>query len=464
MRPTIALVGRPNVGKSTLFNQLTRTRDALVASVPGLTRDRNYGLATLAGRACWIVDTGGLEGGDPKLAAPIAGQTRLAVEAADAIVLLTDARDGLTTADEIIAGQLKKSGKPLILVVNKIDGLDPEQVAAEFHALGIAPLISTAAAHGRGLSALIEALASRLPEPDTEPPAAPEDAGGIRIALIGRPNVGKSTLLNRLVGEQRVLTSPEPGTTRDSIAVPFERDGQRYVIVDTAGIRRRARIREAVEKFSVVKSMQAIEAAQVTVAVLDARQGIAEQDASLLGLVVESGRALVIAVNKWDGLSADEKQRTRREWARRLSFVEYAERHTISALHGTGLGRLMDAVWRAYRASMIDVPTPELTRLLERAVADHQPPLVAGRRIRLRYAHQGGSNPPLFVIHGNQTAKLPTAYKRYLMNFFREALALTGTPVRLIFKTGANPYADKKRSSPTMRASRMKKRAVRPAP
>jgi GTP-binding protein len=283
---------------------------------------------------------------------------------------------------------------------------------------------------------------------------------GIRIALVGRPNVGKSTLANRLLGEQRVLTSPKPGTTRDSIAMPFERGGYRYMLIDTAGIRRRSRIKEVVEKFSVVKSMQAIEAAHVVIAVLDARQGIAEQDASLLGLILESGRALVIAVNKWDGLSHYDKNRARRELDRRLSFVEFAAQHPISALHGSGVGKLMDSVQQAYCSSILSVPTPELTRLLEGAVKDHQPPQISGRRIRLRYAHQGGSNPPTFVIHGNQTAKLPTAYKRYLMNYFRKALTLTGTPVRLVFKTGENPYAGhaappaKRRNERPRRASR----------
>jgi GTPase len=458
MKPTIALVGRPNVGKSTLFNQLTRTRDALVANAPGLTRDRIYGLARLADRACWVIDTGGLEGGDEPLTRRIARQTQLAMDASDVVVLLVDARAGLTTGDEAIARELKRAGKPVLLAVNKIDGLNAEQAGAEFYALGVTPLIFVAAAHGRGLAMLVDAIVTRLPDRNDLATEAEDDAG-IRVALIGRPNVGKSTLLNRLIGEERVLTSSEPGTTRDSVAVPFQRGGQRYVLVDTAGMRRRGRITEAVEKLSIVKSLQAIDAAQVVIAVLDAKQGIAEQDASLLGLVLESGRALVIAVNKWDGLDQDDKQRVRRELDRRLAFVEYAERHPISALQGTGVGSLMNAVRHAYRSAMTDVPTAKLTRLLEKAVAQHQPPQIVGRRIRLRYAHQGGANPPRFVIHGNQTGKLPVAYQRYLMNFFRTALRLNGTPVRLAFKTGENPYVPQGRR-PTRKN---KKRTARPA-
>jgi GTPase len=459
MRPIIVLVGRQNVGKSTLFNQLTRSRDALVADVPGLTRDRNYGVAWLGRRQCWVIDTGGLGGGVDTLEASAAEQTQLAIEAADVVVLVMDAREGLTVADELIARQLKKSGKPLLAVINKVDGMDAEQASAEFYSLGIAPMVSIAAAHGRGLVELSASITEYL---SAEGAATDELdlATGIRIALVGRPNVGKSTLANRLLGEQRVLTAPEPGTTRDSIAMPYERGGYRYTLIDTAGVRRRSRIKEAVEQFTVVKSMQAIEKAHVVIAVLDARQGIAEQDASLLGLILESGRALVIAVNKWDGLSHYDKNRARRELDRRLSFVEFAERHPISALHGSGVGKLMDSVQQAYCSSVLSVSTPELTRLLEKAVKDHQPPQISGRRIRLRYAHQGGSSPPTFVIHGNQTAKLPTAYKRYLMNYFRNALTLTGTPVRLVFKTGENPYASheappaKRRNERPRRASR----------
>jgi GTP-binding protein len=455
VRPTIALVGRPNVGKSTLFNQLTRSRDALVADIAGLTRDRNYGLASMGARHCWVIDTGGLEGSDKTLDEAITRQTQFAIDAAHVVVLLADARDGLTASDEIIAKQLKKAGKPLVLALNKIDGLDSELASAEFHRLGIAPLLPIAAAHGRGLTPLTDAITTLLPADESRDEL--DAYAGIRVAFIGRPNVGKSTLINRLVGEQRVLTSPEPGTTRDSIAVSFERDGQSYVLLDTAGIRRRSRIRESLERFSVVKSLQAVDAAHVVVAVLDAKQGIGDQDASLVGLVLEAGRALVVAVNKWDGLAEGDKNRARRELDRRLTFVEFAERHMISALHGSGVGKLMGAVRRAYRSAKVDVPTNELTRLLGTAVHNHQPPQISGRRIRLRYAHQGGSCPPTFVIHGNQTAKLPDAYRRYLANYFRKALGLTGTPLRLVFKTGANPYAGRQ-SVPRQRPERGAKR------
>jgi GTPase len=457
MRPTIALVGRPNVGKSTLFNQLTRTRNALVSDVPGLTRDRNYGLAQLRGRQCWVIDTGGLEGVNDMLDATIASQTQLAIEAADAVVLLVDARKGLTAADEIIARRLKKSGRSLVVAVNKVDGEDPTQVCVDFYGLGIPLLFPISAAYGRGLSPLTNALKKLLPGDGADEVYELDQGKCIRVALIGRPNVGKSTLVNRLLGEERVLTSPAAGTTRDSIAVPFERNGQPYVLIDTAGVRRRSRIAETVEKFSVVKSLQSVESAHVVIAVLDAKQGIAEQDAALLGLVLEAGRALVIAINKWDGLSQYDKNSVRRELDRRLTFVVFAEQLTISALCGSGVGKLMGAVKRAYRSMMVSVSTSELTRLLELAIANHQPPLVAGRRIRLRYAHQGGVNPPTFVIHGNQTAKLPDAYKRYLINYFREALGLTGAPVRLVFKTGENPYARPGRP-PAKRCTRITRR------
>jgi GTP-binding protein len=451
LKPTIALVGRPNVGKSTLFNQLTRSRDALVADVPGLTRDRNYGLASLGARECWVVDTGGLEAGNEPFDAAIARQTQLAIDEAHVIVFVVDARDGLTAADENVASLLKKAGKPVLLAVNKVDGMDSAQASAEFHRLGIRTLLPIAAAHRHGVAELVDTILESLPAADPAEAAELEAHAGIRVAVVGRPNVGKSTLVNRLVGEQRVLTSPEPGTTRDTIAVPFERDGQRYVLIDTAGVRRRSRIHETVERFTVIKSLQAIDAAQVVICVLDARQGIAEQDASLLGLVLEAGHALVIAVNKWDGLADDDKTSVRRELDRRLSFVAFAERPPLSALHGSGIGKLMAAVARAYRSAMVDVPTSELTRLLQQAVQSHQPPQIAGRRIRLRYAHQGGANPPTFIIHGNQTRRLPDAYKRYLMNYFREALDLTGTPIRLFFKTGENPFADRR---PVRRQSR----------
>ncbi|MCG6869568.1 MAG: ribosome biogenesis GTPase Der [Gammaproteobacteria bacterium] len=460
MNPVIALVGRPNVGKSTLFNVLTRSRDALVADFPGLTRDRKYGTGRIGGREYLVVDTGGLVGGDESLDALMAEQTEIALREADAIVLLVDAREGLTGTDQTVARSLRRHGKPVFLAANKTDGLDPEQAGAEFHALGISPLFFIAAAHGRGVRSMIQRVLDELPDAVEQGPAPGESEGGIRVAFLGRPNVGKSTLINRLLGEVRLLTFDRPGTTRDSIAVPLERDGEHYTLIDTAGVRRRGRVTEAIEKFSVVKSLQAAESANVVVMVLDARQGIAEQDATLLGLVLEMGRALVIAINKWDGLDADTRRQIRSEIDRRLSFLDFARVLEISALYGSGVGAVLPAVRSAYRSASRRASASELTRLLERAVAAHQPPLVRGRRIKLRYAHQGGSNPPTIVIHGNQTDRLPGAYRRYLMNHFRKGLQVSGTPVRLEFRTGENPYAGR-RNKLTPRQQRKRVRMLR---
>lgn len=442
MLPVIALVGRPNVGKSTLFNQLTRTREALVADFPGLTRDRKYGRGKVGQTPYLVVDTGGLSGQDEGIDELMARQTLLAIEEADALVFLVDARDGLTPTDQDIAAQLRRHGKPIVLVLNKTDGMDAQQAAAEFHGLGLGLPMAIAAAHGRGVAAMMEQVLAVLPAVADEPGPAAEE--GTKVAVIGRPNVGKSTLINRFLGEERVLAFDLPGTTRDSVFIPFERRGKRYTLIDTAGVRRRSRVRDAVEKFSIIKAMQAIEAANVVVMVLDARQGVSEQDATILGHVLDSGRALLVAVNKWDGLAREDKERVRRELDIKLTFLDFAERHFISALHGTGVGTLLDAVDRAYASAMRDLSTPELTRILEQAVAAHQPPLVRGRRIKLRYAHQGGRNPPLIVVHGNQTEAVPDGYRRYLINAFRKALKLSGTPVRVEFKGGANPYAGRK--------------------
>ena len=495
MSGVIALVGRPNVGKSTLFNALTQSRDALVADLPGLTRDRRYGLARLetppagAGQDGVVIDTGGLslevltaEGLNPApdaLVQAIIQQTAHALEEADVILLLVDARDGLLPDDEAIARTLRRYAKPVVLAVNKIDGVDKAQAHAEFARLGFADIYFIAAKRAIGLAKLkvrlcelISPLAvvqppavAQPPDPDgdtvrddaLEGPAAP-----IRVAFIGRPNVGKSTLVNRLLGETRLTVADQPGTTRDSITVPFTHNGLPYLLIDTAGIRRRARVREAVEKFSVIKSLEAVQAAHVVVLMIDAREGVTEQDATLAGLVLEAGRALVLALNKWDGLSPEHKAQVRRELDFRLSFVNFVEIQFISALHGSGVGLLMQAVSRAWQAATVDVPTAELTRLLEQAVTRNPPPMIHRRRIKLRYAHQGGVSPPLFVIHGNQTAHLPTAYRRYLVNFFREQLRLTGTPVRLEFKTGENPYAGR-RNTLTPSQQRHRKRLVRHA-
>ncbi len=443
MKPVIALVGRPNVGKSTLFNRLTRSRDALVADQPGLTRDRQFGEGRMGERPYIVVDTGGLSGEDRGLDGLMARQSWQAVEESDAILFLVDARDGLTAEDENIAARLRSTGKPVWLVVNKVDGLDPDVVAAEFHALGLGEPWPIAAAHGRGVRQLIDAVLDALPSPEGR--SEEEEAEqGIRIAIVGRPNVGKSTLVNRILGEERVVAWDMPGTTRDSIYLPFERDGQRYTLIDTAGIRRRSRVKEAIEKFSVIKAMQAIEDAHVVIMLLDAREGISEQDATLFGFILDSGRALVIAVNKWDGLDADQKARIRRELEVKLPFVNFARLHTISALHGSGVGDLFASVQKAYASAMRDLPTHRLTEILESLVQAHPPPVVKGRRIKLRYAHQGGRNPPLIVIHGTQTEAVPDAYRRYLINGFRKALRLEGTPIRIEFKSGKNPYAGRR--------------------
>lgn len=440
--PVIALIGRPNVGKSTLFNHLTRTRDALVADMPGLTRDRQYGFGKVGPRPYILVDTGGLSGNADGIDGAVARQTLHALAEADAVLFMVDARTGLTAADEVIAGQLRRSGKPVWLLVNKAEGMDADVVAVDFHALGLGEPVAISAAHGDRISPLMDAVFEDLPR--AEDTGASVAVDGVRIAIVGRPNVGKSTLVNRLLGEDRVLAFDEPGTTRDSIAIPFEREGERYTLVDTAGIRRKSRVDEVVEKFSIIKTLQAMERANVVIAVLDARSGIVEQDASLLGLIIDRGRALVIAVNKWDGLSADDRDQVRHELTLKLPFLDFARVHFISALHGSGLSELFTSVQSAWLAASRELSTPQLTRELERAVAAHQPPLVRGRRIKLRYAHQGGRNPPVIVVHGNQAESLPESYKRYLANRFREVFDLYGTPVRFELRSGKNPFAGKR--------------------
>ncbi len=458
--PVIALVGRPNVGKSTLFNVLTRSRDALVADEPGLTRDRQYGRGQLGQRPFLVVDTGGLSDDRGGIHSLVTRQAWVALEEADAALFLVDARSGVTAADENIAERLRGSGKRIHLVVNKTDGLDQEIASADFHHLGLTPLWPISASHKRGIRELLRKVLDELPW-------GPEDGGdskpaAISIAIVGRPNVGKSTLVNRMLGEERVLAFDRPGTTRDSIFVPFEKGGKAYVLIDTAGIRRRARVSAGLEKFSVIKALQAMENANVVIMVLDARDGVTDQDAHLLGYVLEAGRALVIAANKWDGLEATQRQRVRDEFARRIGFIDFAPVRFISALHGSGVGGLFSVIDHAWESASRRLATSALTRVLEDAVAAHPPPVVRGRRIKLRYAHQGGQNPPIVVIHGSQTEAVPDSYGRYLAKTFRQAFQLDGTPVKVEFRTGGNPY-EGRRNRLTPRQHKRRKRLIRHA-
>ena len=462
MLPVIALVGRPNVGKSTLFNRLTRSRDAIVADYPGLTRDRQYGFGRLGPIPYLVIDTGGVAGGEQGIEEIMVSQSVRALQEADVALVMVDGRAGVTAADEHVASLARKHAKKTWLIVNKSEGLDPAIAASEFHALGLGDPIAISAAHGDHIAAMMDAVLAGFDaagadegEDDDE-----DEDRALAIAIVGRPNVGKSTLAHRLLGEDRMVVYDQPGTTRDSVQVPFERNDRQYLLIDTAGIRRRARVHEAIEKFSVIKALQAIERAQVVIAVIDAREGITEQDVSLLGLVLERGRALVVVTNKWDGLDADQRKHVRDEMDRRLPFLDFAERLTISALHGTAVGDLLPAVERAYSAATRKLSTTELTRELEAAVIAHPPPMIRGRRIRLRYAHQGGRNPPVIVIHGNQTDKLPEAYRRYLVNRFRKAFKLKGTPVRLAFKTGDNPFKGR-RNKLTPRQQQKRRRLMK---
>ncbi len=458
MLPVVALVGRPNVGKSTLFNRLTRSRDALVADYPGLTRDRKYGFGKLGPIPYLVIDTGGVAGGEEGIDEAMVEQTVKALQEADAAIVMVDGRSGITAADEHVADLARRHAKKSWLAVNKAEGLDNTMASADFYGLGIGEPVAISAAHGDRIASLMDNVLGEF-EADEKAPEA-DDEHELRIAIVGRPNVGKSTLANRLLGEDRLVVYDQPGTTRDTVEVPFERDDRKYMLIDTAGIRRRARVSEAIEKFSIVKALQAIEKAHVVVAVLDAREGVTEQDVSLLGLVLERGRALVVVTNKWDGLSAEHRKKVRDDLERRLPFLDFAERMTISALHGTAVGDLLPAVERAYKAATRDLSTTELTRELEAAVMEHSPPLVRGRRIRLRYAHQGGRNPPVIVIHGNQTERLPESYRRYLINRFRKAFKLRGTPVRLSFRTSENPYKGK-RNKLTPRQERKRARLMK---
>ncbi|KAE9540480.1 ribosome biogenesis GTPase Der [Ursidibacter maritimus] len=481
MTPVVALVGRPNVGKSTLFNRLTRTRDALVADFPGLTRDRKYGQANIAGHDFIVIDTGGIDGTEEGVEEKMAEQSLLAIEEADVVLFLVDARAGLVPADIGIAQYLRQRDKTTVVVANKTDGIDADSHIAEFYQLGLGEVEAIAAAQGRGVTQLIEQVLAPLAvqmeeqavgseensanqetdewdhdfdfdnEEDTalldealEEESEDVDDKNIKIAIVGRPNVGKSTLTNRILGEERVVVYDMPGTTRDSIYIPMERDGQHYTIIDTAGVRKRGKVHLAVEKFSVIKTLQAIQDANVVLLTIDARDSVSDQDLSLLGFILNAGKSLVIVVNKWDGLSQDIKDNVKSELDRRLDFIDFARVHFISALHGSGVGNLFESIQEAYQCATKKMTTSMLTRILQMATDEHQPPLVNGRRVKLKYAHPGGYNPPIIVIHGNQIERLPDSYKRYLSNYFRKSLRIIGSPIRVLFQEGNNPFAGKR--------------------
>ena len=470
MLPVVALVGRPNVGKSTLFNRLTRSRDALVADYPGLTRDRQYGKAEVEEHPFIVIDTGGIEGDEKGIDALMAEQSLIAIDEADAVLFMVDARAGLTSADQGIAAHLRKQDKKVFLVANKVDGIDADSAVADFYSLGLGDAVhQIAAAHGRGVTQLltlaltphIEALGKPKTEENEEFDGdyevdsglsdeeniaqAPEETDTIKLAIIGKPNVGKSTLTNRILGEDRVVVYDMPGTTRDSVYIPMEHNGRPYTLIDTAGIRRRKNVTDIVEKFSVIKTLRAIEDANVCLLIIDAQEGISDQDLSLLGFILEAGRSLVLAVNKWDGLDDHVKDRIKSELDRRLGFIDFARVHFISALHGTGVGHLYESVEEAFVSATKRISTSMVTKILDMAVFDHQPPMHQGRRIKLKYAHAGGYNPPIIVIHGNLAKNLPISYKRYLMNYYRKSLKIMGTPIRIEFRETSNPFAGKKK-------------------
>lgn len=471
MLPVVALVGRANVGKSTLFNRLTRSRDALVADFPGLTRDRKYGTVRYEGLEFIVVDTGGIDGDEQGIGLEMAEQSLKAIDEADVVLFMVDARAGATVGDTAIARHIRKVQKQVFLVANKTDGLDADTAIADFYSLGLGEVYPIAAAHGRGVTsllnhALLPLLAEQQEEgeeteqqdiPDletlTDEQAEAEVARlrneHIKLAIVGRPNVGKSTLTNRILGEERVVVFDMPGTTRDAIYIPMQRNGRNYTLIDTAGVRRRGKVDNMVEKFSVIKTLQAIEDANVVILVLDARQGISDQDLSILGFVLNAGRSLVLAVNKWDGLNDSIKDEIKRELDRRLGFIDFARLHFISALHGSGVGNLFESVEEAFDSATKRVSTSLLTRLMKMAQEDHQPPMVHGRRVKLKYAHAGGYNPPLIIIHGNQVNDLPDSYKRYLMNYYRKSLQMMGTPVRIEFREGENPFTPTKKNTET---------------
>ncbi|NPA72065.1 MAG: ribosome biogenesis GTPase Der [Gammaproteobacteria bacterium] len=443
-KPVIALVGRPNVGKSTLFNRLTRSRDAIVADYPGLTRDRQYGTGRLGERPYIVVDTGGLSGEDEGVDPLMAGQVTSALEEADAILFLVDGRQGIVPADEQIAKYVRMFDKPIQVVVNKAEGFDHLLATSDFFQLGLGKPLAISSAHGDNVAFCIDKVLAELPESEDSDETDLDSHPGIRVAVIGRPNVGKSTLINRMIGEERVVAFDMPGTTRDSIFVPFERNGQEYTMIDTAGVRRRKNISEKIEKFSIVKAIEAMGKSHVVILVIDGSEGLTDQDLTLLGLAMDSGRGLVLAVNKWDNLTPLQREKVKHEMSFRLSFAEYATQHYISALHGTGVGDLFKDINAVHLAAFKRVSTSDLNRVLEQAILDHQPPLISGRRVKLRYAHLGGLNPPRVIIHGNQVDKLPQAYVRYLMNVFRKAFKWVGTPIMIEFKGTKNPFEGRK--------------------
>jgi GTP-binding protein len=446
MKPVIAIVGRPNVGKSTLFNRLTRSRDALVADFSGLTRDRHYGNGRVGDREFICIDTGGFEPvAKTGILAEMAKQTKQAVVEADVVIFLVDARLGMAPQDRVIADFLRKTGRPVILAVNKAEGMSHSTVTADFYELGLGKPVAISSAHGDGVRAMIDEALDGLGIPD-EPEEEDQTNKPVRIAVVGRPNVGKSTFINTLIGEERVIAFDMPGTTRDAIDVPFTRNGKPYVMIDTAGLRKRGKVFEAIEKFSVVKTLQAIADANVVILMLDAQQDISEQDAHIAGFIVDAGRALVLAVNKWDGMDDYQKERARTDIARKLRFLDFANVHPISAIKGFGIKELFKDVDAAYAAAMSKLPTPKLTRVLEEAVEFQQPKRVGMSRPKMRYAHQGGSNPPIVVIHGNALSGVTDSYRRYLEGRFREAFKLRGTPLRLEFRTGQNPFVDQDKS------------------
>jgi len=440
--PVVALIGRPNVGKSTLFNALTQSRDALVSDYPGLTRDRHYGRCSRGERIFLVVDTGGISEDEAEIARMTRAQALVALAECDVVALVVDARAGILPDDDAIARLVRSSGKTCLLLINKSEGLNEQGVLAEFSELGFEHVLPIAASTNRGVNEAIGVLEHLLPPPDVA--EQPQDDKSIRVAVIGRPNAGKSTLINRLLGENRLIASEQPGTTRDAIDVPLERDGRKFVFVDTAGVRRRARVEDMIEKFSVIKTLNAIERAHVCVVLIDAKEGVSEQDATLLGHVLNAGRALVIALNKWDGMDQEQRDWAQRELTRRLDFCAFAERPTISGLNGSGFRELTSAIVRAFRSAGKEIASSKLTQALEKAYTAHQPAMSQGRAPKLKFAHMGGTFPPRIVLHGNRTGDLAVSYRRYLENFFRAEFKLVGTPLKIDFKDGDNPYAGKK--------------------